>query len=95
METAKNPDGAAEIRPPPIEKISVSGTGGRAYDGGEPKPSKNLTCLNLRMDYWSLELSVRPFSGFVVGYEYFAQGDDEYGEFRLHFGLVSVSFLWA
>jgi hypothetical protein len=47
------------------------------------------------MDYWSLELSVRPLSGFIVGYEYFAQGDDEYGEFRLHFGLVSVSFLWA
>lgn len=81
---------------PPFEKISVSETGAVAYNGGEPKHSPNLVSVYLPMDWWAIEIENRVMTGFVVGVEFYRADVEleEPGEFRLHFGLLSINFLW-
>ena len=95
-ENGKKSGRASGNQTPPIEKISVSGTRGVAYDGREPKPSKNLMSVYLLMDWWAIELVNRARTGFIVGVEFYSRDveEEEPGELRLHLGLLSINFLW-
>ena len=95
-ENGKKSGRGSENQTPPLEKKSVSGTGGVAYDGREPKLSTNLVSVYLPMDWWAIELVNRVSTGFIVGVEFYSRDveEEEPGELRFHLGLLSINFLW-